>query len=510
MNLLILALIACVNTARDKSFGCSCGQITKKKNEKGFRVMGGVSPKQVYPWLVAIKVKYTKKGTNVQKKITCTATLLNRQWAITTGGCFCTSKIGYNCQLKEGKDYITPQITKEEMRSNIEVYLVQKQMPSNKQAISPDYIRQVRQIIVHKDFGIQPDAKVVLNNIALVEFTKPISVDAFKYLHVHPICLPGTKDKDEGTTGYIAGYGLLYDKQCMTGPIGPEIWHPCATTTVVSPPGEESQTINMSTKSCITNVPSPAMAKNEPCFFFHKWLENTGRKIFSKGNTEVVLVAEGKGKENATSCIASDVNNKAGTDGWCGIKQPGSSDEVSRPTVGKGWGYCTDACRKGVRWPEQYQSAKLNILKNSECDIFLRLINSSTLTQPDKMICAGDKIPIKSVTDTFTYIGEGINMTFKERDSFPDWTPAIVEMAPGLNYMIGGSGACGGDGGSPLHTKKYHKKKGKKKKLIRILMGLVSGGSSCGQINTPGLYVRIKHYVEWIKKYASTSGKCSK
>lgn len=58
-------------------------------------------------------------------------------------------------------------------------------------------------------------------------------------------------------------------------------------------------------------------------------------------------------------------------------------------------------------------------------------------------------------------------------------------------YLTGGKDACQGDSGGPLFCVD--------EKGIFTLIGIVSSGYACAHPGSPGLYMKVSEFVQWIE-----------
>ncbi len=67
---------------------------------------------------------------------------------------------------------------------------------------------------------------------------------------------------------------------------------------------------------------------------------------------------------------------------------------------------------------------------------------------------------------------------------------AIADTMLCAGHPGGGSDACAGDSGGPLVWRKSD---------APVLVGIVSFGEGCGQAQKPGVYTRVRNYLDWIE-----------
>lgn len=61
--------------------------------------------------------------------------------------------------------------------------------------------------------------------------------------------------------------------------------------------------------------------------------------------------------------------------------------------------------------------------------------------------------------------------------------------------LAGGQDSCQGDSGGPLMLPIYENGK-----FPVYQIGIVSYGIGCARTNTPGVYTRVQHFVDWIQE----------
>lgn len=69
-------------------------------------------------------------------------------------------------------------------------------------------------------------------------------------------------------------------------------------------------------------------------------------------------------------------------------------------------------------------------------------------------------------------------------------TQKTVNQNSQLCLYSNGKDTCQGDSGGPVYCSEQGK---------NHICGIVSYGMECARPNTPGVYTRVAHYVDWIK-----------
>ncbi|CAB4059581.1 unnamed protein product [Lepeophtheirus salmonis] len=172
-----------------------------------------------------------------------------------------------------------------------------------------------------------------------------------------------------------------------------------------------------------------------------------GKKFPPKGASKVDIQSQ-KGK-----LLSECFNTTRGDNGWCGT------------------------CIEG--------EIKLDLIPKEQCELLLGK------NKPDTEICAANRVFMKSTKY------KALRLKLKTI-KFMEIKNVISQRTP----VYGGQDACTGDSGGPLWKWIGHKHK------RAFIVGIVSRGDGCARKNEPGIYTRVKEYLEWIRNFTQTSGTC--
>lgn len=218
-------------------------------------------------------------------------------------------------------------------------------------------------------------------------------------------------------------------------------------------------------------------------------------------------------KPDFTTCYSSKQN----AIGWCGtcyggigeFMEPGqegfcdffgdtetkNEGEMSKPTYDQNWGWCRPTCLKpNATLAEKLQETVIDLLTPEQCEDWGMIMDFNRTIE----FCGGRKnyFPtvlkykrIKSLKHNnyfFKSIGTAINYLGFKKTKY--------------DFYIGGTDSCQGDSGGPIYQWMGPQKRA-------YVIGVVSRGTGCGNLNSPGIFTRITAHLDWIKE-VSKSGNC--
>jgi len=363
------------------------------------------------------------------------------------------------------------------------------------------------------------------HDVLLLKLKAPITT-------VSPACLPGPNFPDVLKQTKLAGFGSYYRHSCQTGSTGPMKYHYCKTesscltnafsSTNCKPSFSDNNGQNYS--DCVTKEPSPAQY-SRLCSKFVKY-NDLGR--YPEQVDEVHLISlskDGTEGEFLETCYRSE----PGKYGWC--RTEGDYYDMNNPvmtgtkmTTDYGWGFCTNECAQEKATSDTGILRKVTDADVMNEDFCVKLMNQAIkgkeYTVKPEVICIGKNV---SLNYRFYYTNEDpsakkVTWTIADDDFVTKNLDLVTKIysrnkidpnagTHGGGYYIYSIGSCHGDSGGPSFQD------GKYKNVSRfVLTGLVSGGSerdvsigSCGGINNPATYARMKKFVPWIKEVVDPS-----
>ncbi|XP_023327706.1 uncharacterized protein LOC111700874 isoform X2 [Eurytemora carolleeae] len=236
----------------------------------------------------------------------------------------------------------------------------------------------------------------------------------------------------------------------------------------------------------------------------------------TKNLTKIVAM-----KNNDTHCFSTFPS----ADGWCATcnpnatkkdpgycsSDPGEADTIAIPEVDKGWGFCSSHCTLSEGLKEKLKMAKISILDEKTCAALgnIKATDGSQLTVNTKTELCGAFMSTMNVsmfnyTDTphterefslFDDKNEKLRKTGFLRSTRIDNNKGLGNYSVRTNMVLGGTDTCQGDSGGPLWTDSDLETNNGTLKNVAVLIGIVSRGKGCGEVNYPGLYTRNHSYL---------------
>ncbi len=457
--LLLLFPLLVRGLEQDGGFGCEpCGvwpaNTGAKINGVKRRIVGGQEVKSARPWMVYVEITAVQSG----HKFHCGGAIINRRFVLSAAHCACDA---LPCRIDEAKDELHIDYKPED---HLMIYVGFRDAKSR--STNRDNVYRVIEAKVHEKYRQDFHDLALLKTDRLIKFGPSVS----------PICMPmGPQFPDHGHgKGFVAGGGHIKNQVCHTDVFGPEPFSQCAFPFTWK---------NRTFRDCAVGVPTPA-SDSPQCSEARK----KNPKLFDTPAAHIVLK---KGQKSFTSCFGFN----AGATGWCATcantdntadpnfcsaqKPDAKSPAVARPT--SSWGICKPNCRPGAQsTTSRLREVKLTIFDSSNCSVILRRSNSSY--NLDTELCAGrvNRRAIKAIDVSTGKLTSDRDLLF-----------------------IGGQDSCLGDSGGPLW------KVFGAKSPTAFIIGVVSRGLNCANNDAPGIYARVKMYLDWIFKHAS-SGSCRK
>jgi len=208
-----------------------------------------------------------------------------------------------------------------------------------------------------------------------------------------------------------------------------------------------------------------------------------------------------------------------GKEGYCNpfdAERKSLPTETAKPQAAENWGMCADWCTPGKKQgaAETLMETGVDLLDFDVCN----KLGGQLAFDQKRELCAGKKKEFP-IIDTFEMKAECLNSKMKKnkkhkkrtkrdiRDCFKKSNTAKPEIynygiETPFNFYLGGQDSCQGDSGGPLIT--FIHSNG----TVRgHTIGAVSRGTGCANLNAPGIFSRVSHHLDWIKKIAG-EGTC--
>ncbi|XP_023320895.1 uncharacterized protein LOC111695717 isoform X3 [Eurytemora carolleeae] len=216
-----------------------------------------------------------------------------------------------------------------------------------------------------------------------------------------------------------------------------------------------------------------------------------------KNLSEIVIFDAGL-QNVLTKCYTTD----PGKYGWCGLTIKDKTTHKNKDMDIKydnGWGHCSDTCldKEKISNAGKARIKPVKIMDQTYCDQeLMRMIRgNNSFTVKPLVYCVAHNETYK--TGFYEKLENG---TYKELESKAEYHLKLNRSFP---WYIRATGSCRGDSGGPLYEQRGNE---------YILLGTASRGAgsleTCGGIDNPTHYVRMKDMLPWITEYVSKDELC--
>ncbi|XP_059078653.1 uncharacterized protein LOC131877097 isoform X2 [Tigriopus californicus] len=484
---------------------------TPKINE-GLRIVGGREVKQIIPWFALLLID-TKNRTELGRR--CGGVLITRKLILSAGHCYCFESTWETCETKQISEDFWVLVPSESRNLDVLAGLsIQSESDLDRIPVDERYERhllQVHSVFVHGQFR-----RHGTHDLALLKLSQSLPMDMWSA----PVCLPwGYSFPDRKIKrgrhlmGIVIGMGRSRQHQtsCTTLGGSPTPYTQCQFPYLIP----RSTGSPSPSQGCSYGIPTPS-SLNPVCVEFHDRFKSRLEPYYqvvlqwSNGSNETCY----DNRAHSGWCGTCSIGAKPDMPGFCRHLNPemnkahtsdSDAEKMVMPNADRDWGWCGDDCFSfGGFTPSNYlQKVELEILSSRNCDRLARDPKFNSTLE----LCAGKKIRVRTpkifevspnqsqsplISGTpqafhFEFIGLDKDREKSGRDD------------NGTGWILGGKDTCQGDSGGPMWINMDNNgTSGRRSYLI----GIVSRGLGCAQLNQPGIYTRVKTFLPWINKLA--------
>jgi len=479
------------------------------------RIVNGYNAKS-RPWLVLINVK---AGWSSQ---ICGGVLINNKFVMSAAHCFC-KPTSTTCKVMRNQYGVPVSVPNYDVKKKVTFYVGINGKAQSWAKSDPNLRFKPDKVWIRDRWvlgqGYTPD-------LALARLSRRVN---FKTNVIAPICMPSKLDTKlsmaEKNKVFIAGWGAQTAQgMCDTNDSGPSPNMMCKFPFV-----HNGRQYNF-----CTHDPTPAEI-DPVCKAFFEWSKCGHHKIRTKDSNGAAIPVEIEYRPGRYKFCFDTRSIQGNRMGWCGTCYKGVNNrndvgkegycdpfndirsqkrslrsEYAKPSTGENWGMCADWCRPYAKQKaaENLKETALDLLDPHICNV----LGKSIKYDEKQEICAGHKKYFPPI-DAFVMkrgcrnpcsrnsgYGSHKNCFYKSHKHRKNVYDYGIKTP--FDFYLGGTDSCQGDSGGPLisflrqgHTLRGH------------VIGVVSRGEGCANLNAPGIFSKVSHHLDWIKSIAS-EGTC--